>query len=124
MAQENLGVSQHRQKQNYDTCTRERNLRVGDWVLVLLPDNRHKLLSQCQGLVRIPRGLGPINYEVQRTQSVRKRQIYHINLLKKWNGREAWLIQEDVGDLNEVGAPMISEWEPREPRIRDGLSAG
>ena len=38
MAQENIKIAQkHHQKTQYDKKTRDTNLKVGDWVMVLMP---------------------------------------------------------------------------------------
>lgn len=87
-------------------------MKEGDWVLVLLPENSHKLLSQWQGPFQVTRKLGPINYEVQRTSPIRRKQNYHTNMLKKWKGKKARLIQGEGegGDLDDIGYPMVSEF--------------
>lgn len=88
IAQENLGHRQEKQKQHYDAQATEQELKVGNWVLVLLPDNLHKLLARWQGLFQMTRHTGPVNYEVLQMEPTWRRQINHINLLKKWRRRE------------------------------------
>lgn len=89
--------------------------------MVLLPDNNHKLFSRWQGPFQMTRKLGPVN-EAQRTRPIRRKQNYHTNTLKKWNDREAWLMQGEIGDLEDVGDPRILEFVAGDPQIGDKLS--
>lgn len=85
LLQENLGKSQVRQKQWYDEHARNRKFKEGYWVLLMLPENNHKLLSRWQGPFHLTHRLGPVNNEVQWTEPVKRRQNGHVNLLKKWH---------------------------------------
>lgn len=106
LAQEHLGRSQIRHKQVYNVHTQNREFKEGFWVLVMLLDNNHKLLSRWQGPFEVTRRLGPMNYEVQQTEPVRGRQNYHVNLFKKWHNEEGWFMQGRVEsqDLDVIGA--------------------
>lgn len=64
IAQKNLSQCQERQKQCYDAQSTKRELKVGDWVVVLLPDNSNKILSQWHGPFQVMKHMGPVNYEV------------------------------------------------------------
>jgi len=50
MVHKNLSQVQDKEKQWYDTNSREREFNPGDQVLVLLPTDSNKLLAQWQGL--------------------------------------------------------------------------
>ncbi len=69
----------------YNRGTRLRKFAPGDKVLVLLPTSSSKLLAKWQGPFEVTRRVGDLNYEVVRTDRSGARQIYHLNLLKKWS---------------------------------------
>lgn len=50
ISRENLETNQICQMYNHQA--KDHEFKEGDWVLVLLPDNNHKLLSRWQGLSR------------------------------------------------------------------------
>lgn len=80
-----------------------RELKEDDLVLIMLPDHMNKLVSKQQDPFRIRRKVGPPNYKVDHPGLCRARQIYHMNLLKKWETHENYLM-----DPREVG----EEWTP------------
>ena len=84
MSREHLHQAQENQKRLYDRGTRLRDLTPGDKVLVLLPTSSTKLLAKWQGPFVVTRRVGNVDYEVVRPDRGDSRQIYHINLLKRW----------------------------------------
>uniref|UniRef100_A0A8C5FTF6 Integrase catalytic domain-containing protein n=1 Tax=Gadus morhua TaxID=8049 RepID=A0A8C5FTF6_GADMO len=84
MSREHLHQAQENQKRLYDKGTRLRNLTLGEKVLVLLPTSSTKLLAKWQGPFVVTRRVGNVDYEVVRPDRGDSRQIYHINLLKRW----------------------------------------
>ena len=111
--------SQERYKNYYDRKARRRELNVGDQVLVLLPTDHNKLLMHWKGPFLVEEKIARNDYAV-RVKG--KREIYHVNLLKKYykdvpnQGQEDVLkcalsavVEEDEGDgddnnLLEIGA--------------------
>ena len=85
MSREHLRQAQENQKRLYDRGTRLRDFTPGDKVLVLLPTSSTKLLAKWQGPFVVTRRVGDVDYEVVRSDRGDARQIYHINLLKRWN---------------------------------------
>ncbi len=85
LSMENLLQAQDKQSRLYNRGARLRNFTPGDKVLVLLPTSSSKLLAKWQGLFEVTRRVGDLNYEVVRTNRSGAHQIYHLNLLKKWN---------------------------------------
>ena len=53
-------------------------------MLVLLPTSTSKLLAQWQGPYEVLRKVGKENYEVFMAGRRKKKQIFHINMLRKW----------------------------------------
>ena len=90
-------------------------LRIGDQVLVLLPTSTNKLLSQWHGPYEVIRVIGKVNYEIEMPEQRRKRVIFHINMLKKWQTpekdqssmEETLLVVESEDSVNEEN---IAEW--------------
>ncbi|KYO29047.1 hypothetical protein Y1Q_0009856 [Alligator mississippiensis] len=107
----NLREAQQRQVRYYSRGTRERKFEVGDHVLVLLPDWESKLLAQWQGSYEVIRQVGPLDYEVYQVDKQKKKQVYHINLLKKWEDRECMYLVPHPEEL-ELGPSLTEESEP------------
>ncbi len=72
-------------------------------LLVLLPTSSSKLLAKWQGPFEVTRQVGDLNYEVVRTDRSGARQIYHLNLLKKWNEVEPVMLATVVGNEEDLG---------------------
>lgn len=128
IAQKNLGRRQEQKKQYYDAHAAERELQVGDWVLVLLPDSPHKLFSRWQGSFWVMRCTGPVSYKVwsasMEMEPTRRKQIYHINLLNKWCQKKGWMMQDPV-KLEERGTECSGKWgNPQlDPKQQETLGA-
>ncbi len=54
-------------------------------VLLVLPTSSSKLLAKWQGPFLVTRRVGDLDYEVKRMDRGDSCQIYHLNLLKRWN---------------------------------------
>ena len=84
LVKENLGRARKRQKQWYDRNTQSRSFQPGDQVLVLLPTLTSKLLAQWQGPYPVLRRVGRVNYEVDMADHRKRKRIFHVNVLCKW----------------------------------------
>ncbi len=62
---------------------------------------------------RVTRQVGDLNYEVVRTDRSGARQIYHLNLLKKWNEVEPVMLATVVGSEEDLGP----EASPKVPSL-------
>ncbi len=116
LSMENLLQAQDKQSRLYNRGARLRNFTPGDKVLVLLPTSSSKLLAKWQGPFEVTRQVGDLNYEVVRTDRSGARQIYHLNLLKKWNEVEPVLLATVVGSEEDLGP----EASPKVPSPRGG----
>ncbi|XP_031668019.1 uncharacterized protein LOC116359314 [Oncorhynchus kisutch] len=87
-ARANLQLAQKAQKRGYDQHARHREFEPGQKVLLLLPSSTSKLLAQWQGPYLIGRKMGPVTYEVLHPDKGKKKQTYHVNLLKAWEEKE------------------------------------
>lgn len=74
ITQDHLEKIQVKQKRAYDERMKERELKEGELVHIMLPDNTHKLLAWWQGPFQITRRLGPVNYEALRTEPIKRKQ--------------------------------------------------
>ncbi len=97
LSMENLLQAQDKQSRLYNRGTRLRKFAPGDIVLVLLPTSSSKLLAKWQGPFEVTRRVGDLNYEVVRTDRSGARQIYHLNLLKKWSEVEPVMLSAPHG---------------------------
>ena len=98
LTKENLGKAQLTQKRWYDTHARDREFRVGDHVLVLLPTSSSKLYAKWQGPYPILRKIGTVNYEVNMFEHVQKKKILYVNMLKPSSSpisTNLWAEEED-----------------------------
>ena len=89
IADENLKKAQLQQKHWYDQNARVREFKPDDMVLLLLPTSTSKLLAQWQGPFRVIKKIGRVNYQIEMPHHRKKKQIYHTNLLKKWESQSA-----------------------------------
>ncbi|XP_078515987.1 uncharacterized protein LOC144781172 [Lissotriton helveticus] len=86
IVRQNLENAQDKQKGQYDKGTKPRVFDIGDWVLLMMPSSDQKLLGQWQGPYAILRQVTPVTYEIELDPTRGTTQIYHVNLLKKWEG--------------------------------------
>ena len=84
MAHTNLKSAQDHQKQWYDRNSRVREFQSGDLVLLLLPTAANKLLAKWQGPYRVMKRVGKVDYQIEMPDRRRKKGVYHVNLLKRW----------------------------------------
>ncbi|XP_072182290.1 uncharacterized protein [Diadema setosum] len=122
LAHKNLSAAQTRQKLWYDKGARARMLEVGDEVLVLLPTSSSKLLAKWQGPYRIVQKVSDVDYVVEVGER-KRHQVFHINMLKKWNARQGVVmytqprIVEEETDPSIPVAPLISPGADSESEV-------
>ncbi len=109
LSMENLLQAQDKQSRLYNWGTRLRKFAPGDKVLVLLPTSSSKLLAKWQGPFEVTRRVGDLNYEVVRTDRSGARQIYHLNLLKKWSEVEPVMLATAVSGEDDLGPEVITK---------------
>ncbi len=109
LSMENLLQAQDKQRRLYNRGARLRKFAPGDKVLVLLPTSSSKLLAKWQGPFEVTRRVGDLNYEVVRTDRSGARQIYHLNLLKKWSEVEPVMLATAVSGEDDLGPEVITK---------------
>ncbi|XP_057201512.1 uncharacterized protein LOC130561305 [Triplophysa rosa] len=103
LSMENLLQAQDKQSRGYNRGTNLRKFTPGEKVLVLLPTSSSKLLAKWQGPFEVTRQVGDLDYEVVRTDRRGARQIYHLNLLKKWSEEESVMLATVVTGEDDLG---------------------
>ncbi|CAM5083060.1 unnamed protein product [Eretmochelys imbricata] len=88
LARENLTDAQEEQKAWYDKHAREHSFKVGDWVMVLMALQAHKMEAWWEGPFAVQELLGAVNYLIASPISNLKPKVYHVNSLKPFYSRE------------------------------------
>uniref|UniRef100_A0A9J7WVP0 ribonuclease H n=1 Tax=Cyprinus carpio carpio TaxID=630221 RepID=A0A9J7WVP0_CYPCA len=83
---EHLAAAQEAQRRRYDRAAQPREFQPGDYVLILVPTAACKFLAKWQGPYIIAEKVGPMTYRVRQPGRRKESQLYHINLLKRWEG--------------------------------------
>ena len=89
LAQENLKRSQCKMKTWYDKKARDRSFRVGEKVLVLLPIPQHPLQARYCGPYVVTKKVSDLDYVIDTPDRRKARRLCHVNMLKKYHGKEA-----------------------------------
>ena len=87
IVEDNAKAAQAKQKVYYDQRAWEMNLQPGDKVLLLLPSRTKKFVAQWQGPYQVTRRTGKVNYEIRMSDKGGRKQVFHINHLRKWQER-------------------------------------
>ncbi|KAJ1154988.1 hypothetical protein NDU88_007726 [Pleurodeles waltl] len=85
---QNMEQAQTIQKHYYDRGSKLRIFLPEDQVLIMRPTSEQKLLARWQGPYRVVRAVSPVTYLIEINANPKKTQIYHVNLLKKWEVAE------------------------------------
>ena len=116
LAQQQLKLSQAKQKCYSDKATKVWHFQPGDKVLVLLPTDTNKLLMQWKEPYDITRVVGPNDYKVLMKG---KEKTLHANLLKKYVGREDFpvgnavpTLQDDYRQNMPSCVAVVEDYEP------------
>ena len=88
VAQENLKRSQQKMKEQYDKRTKERQLRTGDKVLILLPVPGEPLRAKFCGPYEVEKKVNDLNYVVSTPDRRKTKRLCHINMLKQYFERQ------------------------------------
>ena len=88
--QENMQSAQAKQRKWFDATAGSpvRSLQPGQRVLVLLPTSKSSLLAKWQEPYLVQHRAGKVTYEISTPEKKRKRQMFHINMLRQWYERE------------------------------------
>ena len=112
VVQDNSQKAQTRQKAWYDRTARQRKLKEGDQVLVLLPTSSSKLLAQWQGPYPVIKAIGDVNYMIDMYDRRKRRRVFHVNMLKEWhvpNSVSYFSSEEGEGDSGSEDVPLWND---------------
>lgn len=87
IASEHLNKSQKTMKQNFDKRSKERQLNVGDRVMVLSPKTKSPFDAKFRGPYVITEKIDNLNYKVKTSNRRNNTQVCHINRIKKYAER-------------------------------------
>ena len=103
--------SEKKMKTWYDQKVKLRTFEPGDEVLILLPTSEKSLESQWQGPFKIMEKIGDLDYlvEVGKGQN-KRRQKYHINMLKEWKTRQEISCFANELDTSDTSSDFIVQY--------------
>ncbi|XP_071954132.1 uncharacterized protein [Antedon mediterranea] len=79
---------QQKMKSYYDRTAKDIHYKVGEEVLIFLPEGAGKLDSKWQGPYKITKTVGEVDYEIHMPDKRKSHRIIHANLIKKWYTQE------------------------------------
>ena len=82
MAKTELAKVQDRNQRYYNRRTRNRSLKIGDSVLLLLPTEHNKLTLAWRGPYDVVGKVGDVDYKIKLPND--KVKTFHVNMLKKY----------------------------------------
>ena len=88
-AKSHLVKSQDKMKKEYDKQVKDRDFKVGDQVLVLLPIPGSPLKAKYSGHWRIVKKLSKLDYVVETPTRRKTYQRCHVNMLKSYVSRDS-----------------------------------
>ena len=100
-ARSNLKSAQSKMKSHYDENALDRNFEPGDKVLALLPIPGKPLQARYYGTYTVNKKLSDVNYIVNTPGRRKKKQLCHINMLKKYIDRDSFVISS-INLVNSV----------------------
>jgi len=118
IAQQNMSEAQKRNKRYYDRRAKDQNIRIGDYVLLLLPTKTNKLMMQWKGPYKVEAKLYENNYRIRINKKLR---TYHVNMLKRYHHRKDDNINKTNtnGDNYPQAASAMIELETEQPDQND-----
>lgn len=122
LAHENLKTSSAKYKKAYNRKARDRQLKAGDKVLVLLPTSNNKLLMQWKGPFVVTSKMSSLDYRIDINGKLKS---FHINMLRLYTERskDDKSAKRGNGDvLAEVGVAIVDIEHEEEETENSGIS--
>uniref|UniRef100_A0A8C5CZT0 ribonuclease H n=1 Tax=Gadus morhua TaxID=8049 RepID=A0A8C5CZT0_GADMO len=120
LVREHMQEAQVAQARVYNRGAQQRDFQPGDKVLVLVPTTECKFLARWNGPYEVLEKVGEVNYRVRQPGRRSPTQIYHVNLLKKWNARDV-LCSIPPKATSETGPAKVPLGEQLSPAQRQEL---
>ena len=86
-----------KEKAYYDKLCRQRSLKSGDKVLLLLPTSYNKLLAEWRGPYDVIRKINSVDYVIRIGE---KERVFHINMLKRYYERQNGHVSASVCEVD------------------------
>ena len=102
LAQQNLKHTQCKMKTWYDKKAKSRSFKVGEKVLALLPIPQHPLQARYCGPYVVARKVSNLDYVIGTPDRRKAQRLCHINMLKKYYGKETESVGTAVCVVQEV----------------------
>lgn len=103
--------NQDKMRYHYNKKAQDRVYKVGEQVLVFLPEGGGKLDSKWQGPYKIVKKIGEVDYQIEMPDKRKSNRILHANLLKKWYTQEQKEVIQNcycvTGVIQEIGDESI-----------------
>ena len=115
LARESLYEAQERQKHHYDKKAGNRQFKVGQKVLVLLPTDSNKLVLQWKGPYVIKEGVNHMDYKADIEGNLK---TLHLNIFTAYQEREASEVRTTVHE-EECHSTTATEEEEGDDLIKD-----
>lgn len=83
-ANENESKAKKASKDYYDQTAKARHFKVGDQVLVLIPDDLDKFQAQWSGPHTVEEQVSDVTYRIATPDRRKKSRLFHTNMIKAW----------------------------------------
>ena len=93
LAKQHVAESADKYKTYADKKARARTLQIGQQVLVLLSDEKNKMLTKWKGPYKVVEKTSPVDYRIDMRGQLK---LFHINMLKGYVQRKSQNVDDDV----------------------------
>ena len=116
LAKQELTKSQIKSKVHFDKKTKHRTFTVGSLVLLMRPSVSSAMEYLWTGPFVVTKVIGIYHYEIKLKET--KRKVYHINMLKQYNVREAELM-DSLTSACAIASVVDEENDMHELSVQD-----
>ena len=102
LVESNLKRAQEQRSVQYNRNAKQREFAAGDLVLVLLPTTQDKLCAKWQEPYQVLEKKGRVNYLIDMHDHQKRKRVYHVNLLKKWETPVSSCMAQEVDDEEDL----------------------
>ena len=106
IAAHNSDISASKFKSYFDVKSQDRQFSPGDEVLILLPDNTHKLLMAWSGPYVVLERKNRVNYLIDKGGTPK---LFHANLLKRYHRRATVGMAHVIDEVSTLSVPLNSD---------------
>ena len=122
--EQNAKIAQKNQKEYYDQRAKKTKLDPGDKVLLLLSSSTKKFLAQWQGPYSVTRRVGKVNYEIEMPDNGGRKQVFHVNYLRKFHERETEIRNAAIEKVEDIEHSAATLWRAADNRSEGDYRGG